>query len=79
MKNFLFLRKSNKQRKPATWTRLPDSESCIRGESYPIYVSNDAFIDENCPFLLKKGEEADRSLTENPPPEFILKRMRGIE
>jgi hypothetical protein len=32
---------------------------------------------DNDPFFVKKREEAIRSLRENPPPEWILKRMRG--
>ncbi|HEY8971233.1 MAG TPA: hypothetical protein VIM64_19145 [Puia sp.] len=31
----------------------------------------------NHPAFIKKGEECVKSLTENPPPEWILKRMRG--
>jgi hypothetical protein len=40
-------------------------------ESLPDY-SND-------PFFLKKLEEAYKALAECPPPDFILKRMRGEE
>jgi hypothetical protein len=32
---------------------------------------------ENDPVLIRKREECIKSLTENPPPEWILKRMRG--
>jgi hypothetical protein len=32
---------------------------------------------DNDPFFVKKREEAIKSLTENPPPEWILKKMRG--
>jgi len=31
----------------------------------------------NDPVFIRKGEECVKSLTENPPPEWILKRMRG--
>lgn len=79
MKNFLSLGRSNKSRKPATWIRLPDSESCIKGESYPIYVSRDAYIDENCPFLVAKREAAIRSLQECPIPEEVFRRAQGLE
>lgn len=29
------------------------------------------------PFFIKKREDAVRDLLDNPPPEWILKRMRG--
>jgi hypothetical protein len=32
---------------------------------------------ENDPVFLKKKEEAIKALQDNPPPEWILKRMRG--
>ena len=32
---------------------------------------------DNDPVFIRKREEAVRSLQENPPPEWILKRMRG--
>ncbi|MBN8855389.1 MAG: hypothetical protein BGO55_27255 [Sphingobacteriales bacterium 50-39] len=31
----------------------------------------------NDPVLNRKAEECVKSLTENPPPEWILKKMRG--
>ncbi|MDO6434257.1 hypothetical protein Q4E93_26845 [Flavitalea sp. BT771] len=32
---------------------------------------------DNDPVFIKKREDAVRDLLENPPPEWILKRMRG--
>jgi len=31
----------------------------------------------NHPFFVKKREEAVEALRKNPPPEWLLKRMRG--
>jgi hypothetical protein len=31
----------------------------------------------NDPVLIRKREECIKSLTENPPPEWLLKKMRG--
>jgi hypothetical protein len=32
---------------------------------------------DNDPFFIKKWEDAVRAMEENPPPEWLLKRMRG--
>ena len=34
---------------------------------------------DNDPFFIKKKEDAIKALTECPPPDFLLKRMRGEE
>ena len=35
------------------------------------------FIQHDDPVVLRKAEEATKSLLETPPPEWVLKRMRG--
>jgi hypothetical protein len=37
------------------------------------------FIADDDPAVLRKAEEATKSLLETPPPEWLLKRMRGEE
>jgi len=32
---------------------------------------------DNDPFFIKKREDAIKAMLENPPPEWILKKMRG--
>jgi hypothetical protein len=46
-------------------------------DRYPgtwVEIPRDA---EEDPFFKRKREEAIKALTECPPPDFILKRMRG--
>jgi hypothetical protein len=43
----------------------------------PIRVVKNMPNLDNDPVFMKKREDAVRDLLENPPPEWILKRMRG--
>lgn len=78
MKNFLPLKRFRKPVSTPRPVKLEASKIFRKEDTYQVYISYDP-IDKNDPYYVKKMEEAVRSLTENPPPEFILKRMRGIE
>ena len=47
------------------------------GTPIKVVKSNLPALLDKDPVFMRKREEAIRSLRENPPPEWILKRMRG--
>lgn len=77
MKNFLSFLKFDKSKRKAKTIVVRSGP--FKGQRIYPFRKCTVPIDENSPFLVKKREDAIRSLTENPPPEFILRRMRGIE
>jgi hypothetical protein len=47
------------------------------GTPIKLVKSDFAKLLDNDPFFIKKWDEAIKAMEENPPPEWILKRMRG--
>jgi hypothetical protein len=45
-----------------------------KGKGYPFWVVTDRDINENDPVLIRKKEEAIKSLTECPLPDYVFKR-----
>jgi hypothetical protein len=50
-----------------------------KGEKYEIRVNPDLHVNENDPVLIRKKEEAIKSLTETPLPEWLLNRHLHIK
>ena len=48
-----------------------------RRATIKVVESDFAKLLDNDPVFIKKREDAVRDLLDNPPPEWILKRMRG--
>ena len=57
---------------------IPKEIDIALGERYPL-TRVEILPSDNDPFFVKKKEDAIKALTECPPPEFLLKRMRGEE
>ena len=45
-----------------------------KDERYPIHSASQLYFDPNDPFMIRKKEEAIRSLTETPIPDWVLER-----
>ncbi len=73
MKSFLSikgLRKAKRSKKPVL---VPSDSLFKNGKTYPLYISDDP-VNENDPANIKEMEEAVKSLTECPIPDWVLKR-----
>jgi hypothetical protein len=77
MKNFLSLKRFRKSNKKAK-TIIVKAGFLKGHEVYPVRRFR-GYIDENSPFLVKKMEDAIRSLQECPIPEEVFKRAQGIK
>jgi hypothetical protein len=74
MKNFLSLKRIRRKKKAKT---IIIKSGFLKGhEAYPVHILR-GYVDENSPFLVKKMEEAIRSLQECPIPEEVFRRARG--
>ena len=75
MKNFLSLKRLRKPKKAKKMIRVKvNGIGLFKGvKTYPVYIM-DLPIDENCPFLVKKLEEAYRTFEEAPMPDFLVER-----
>ena len=77
MKNFFSLKRFLKSNKKAK-TIIVKSGFLKGHEIYPVRRCKRP-IDENSPFLVKKMEDAIRSLKECPIPEEVFRRAQGIK